>query len=675
MHQMKSTSQVKVSSLKAERELRGWSQAKIAELLGTTTKTVGRWERGEAVPYPHYREQLCELFGKNAQQLGWLQEEEERMLPMPELEESDLEGRVSAMTEPWSLQDPAIPQVLVEVKQLLGRSTLFLDIKESLLAADGLSATALTGLAGMGKTTLVAALAADQQVHDHFVDGILWAGLGPSANVLSQLMRWGKLLGVTAAQVGDIKSQQAWGQALRESLGSRRLLVIIDDAWTIEEAQALQVGGPGCVHVLTTQQPQIASAFAQRRVLVAAPLEDADGLALLASFIPQVVQQDPEGARKLVWAVEGLPLALTLMGKYLACQVLRGQSQLLRTTLAQFYETQERLQIRMSDRSGEQTGRYGDRSPLGLYASIAFCDQYVSPRAHAALCALSLLASKPESFSKEAALGVSQQSMETIDELIKVGLLQSWGADRYRVHQSVADYVGIQQEILGGEKQVSAELVEERQRHHWEPYSLREPLPLPGMRISHTRTRSTWWSQLHVSWLPLLTLSTTLLAVLAIVALLLAYTQLSSSSIIEQVPHTPIVQFPSGTSYEAEAPDNTLDGGARIIKCLSCSGRKKMGYIGLDKKKVNIGVLQFNKIREKNAGDYMLTVYYIAGSTGRVLDVSVNGGPTVAYYASSTKSWNVVGTLGIPIHLNAGYNSIKFFSRLGRAPDIDRIIV
>jgi transcriptional regulator with XRE-family HTH domain len=331
MHQMKSISQVKPSSLKAERELRGWSQSKIAELLGTTAKTVGRWERGEAVPYPHYREQLCTLFGKNAQQLGWLQEEDEQTVPMQDLKEMDAE--------------PAIPQTLGKANQLLGRYDLFMQVKERLLAADSL---ALTGLLGVGKTTLAVAVAADQQVQNHFVDGILWAGLGPSANVLSQLIRWGKLLGVTPAQVGNIKSSQAWGQALRAVIGTRRLLLIIDDAWTAEDALALQVGGPGCAHLLTTYVSQVASVFAQRGSMVVPPLEDADGLALLASFIPQLVQQDPEGARTIVRAIGSVPLALTLMGKYLASQTLTGQSQSLRATLAQLYETQEHLRVTIS---------------------------------------------------------------------------------------------------------------------------------------------------------------------------------------------------------------------------------------------------------------------------------------------------------------------------------------
>lgn len=58
--------------LKQARELRGWSQAKVAELIGTDATTVSRWERGLFLPTPFFREKLCELFGKNAEELGLL---------------------------------------------------------------------------------------------------------------------------------------------------------------------------------------------------------------------------------------------------------------------------------------------------------------------------------------------------------------------------------------------------------------------------------------------------------------------------------------------------------------------------------------------------------------------------------------------------------------------------
>lgn len=58
--------------LKQARELRGWSQAKVAEQIGTDATTVSRWERGLFSPTPYFRERLCALFDRNAEELGLL---------------------------------------------------------------------------------------------------------------------------------------------------------------------------------------------------------------------------------------------------------------------------------------------------------------------------------------------------------------------------------------------------------------------------------------------------------------------------------------------------------------------------------------------------------------------------------------------------------------------------
>jgi transcriptional regulator with XRE-family HTH domain len=60
--------------LRQERLLRGWSQQEVGNHVGTDGYTVSRWERGRALPSPYFRQRLCDLFGKNAQALGLLQQ-------------------------------------------------------------------------------------------------------------------------------------------------------------------------------------------------------------------------------------------------------------------------------------------------------------------------------------------------------------------------------------------------------------------------------------------------------------------------------------------------------------------------------------------------------------------------------------------------------------------------
>jgi transcriptional regulator with XRE-family HTH domain len=56
--------------LRRARDLRGWTQADLAEALGTDFETVSRWERGIIVPSSYYREKLCTVLGKTAEELG-----------------------------------------------------------------------------------------------------------------------------------------------------------------------------------------------------------------------------------------------------------------------------------------------------------------------------------------------------------------------------------------------------------------------------------------------------------------------------------------------------------------------------------------------------------------------------------------------------------------------------
>ena len=59
-------------NLKRERQLRGWSQEDVAARIGGDPKTVGRWERGLTFPSPYFQQRLVNLFGKDAEALGFI---------------------------------------------------------------------------------------------------------------------------------------------------------------------------------------------------------------------------------------------------------------------------------------------------------------------------------------------------------------------------------------------------------------------------------------------------------------------------------------------------------------------------------------------------------------------------------------------------------------------------
>src|SRR5947209_4149368 len=45
--------------LRHARERLNWSQDQLAEVAGTTARSVNRWEQDKVIPQPYYREQLC----------------------------------------------------------------------------------------------------------------------------------------------------------------------------------------------------------------------------------------------------------------------------------------------------------------------------------------------------------------------------------------------------------------------------------------------------------------------------------------------------------------------------------------------------------------------------------------------------------------------------------------
>ncbi|GCE49163.1 helix-turn-helix protein [Thermosporothrix hazakensis] len=59
--------------LKYEREKRGWSQAYVARKIGTSADLISKWERGLRGVGMQHRQALCDLFNRNAEELGFIQ--------------------------------------------------------------------------------------------------------------------------------------------------------------------------------------------------------------------------------------------------------------------------------------------------------------------------------------------------------------------------------------------------------------------------------------------------------------------------------------------------------------------------------------------------------------------------------------------------------------------------
>ncbi len=422
--------------LKRARVQRGWSQEYVAREIGTDAFTVSRWERGAAMASPHFRQQLCALFDLSVAELGLVPAEIETPEDQARGELDEIPTHLPS--PPFPLLDPAIPPPLGH--SLVGRDDLFRQLKQRLLSGHPVALCAINGLPGVGKTALATELAHDEEIQAYFADGVLWTGLGYEPDVLGLLSHWGTLLRCAPAHLTQGAQTTAWAKSIHAAIGQRRMLLIIDDAWQITQAQMFRVGGPHCAHLLTTRFPEIARRFTPEGAIVVRELDDTDGRRLLLRLAPEVVQAEPEEVRALVAAVGGLPLALMLLGNYLRAQAHSGQPRRLRAALHRLRNADERLQLHetqpvIGGHPGLSAG-----APLSLQVMIGMSDQQVSERARAAMRALAVFPPKPNTFAEEAAVAVSALSVETLDELTDAGLLESSGPGRYTLHQTIADY-------------------------------------------------------------------------------------------------------------------------------------------------------------------------------------------------------------------------------------------
>ncbi len=416
------------SRLKIERVRRGWSQHTVAEAVGTDPTTVSRWERGISFPYPFFREKLCVLFEKNAYELGLVQHRSDNDEHPPVIQ--------------TFVCDPSIPASAIGAEGLIGRENLLHHIQQRLFVDGRSPSVALHGLPGVGKTTLALQIAHDERVLAHFHDGILWAGLGTETNVLGHLSRWGRLLDVASPEVVKQGTTDGWAMALRHRIGTRRMLLILDDVWKAEEALALMIGGPYCAYIITTRFSQVPHYVVtdSENILSVPELSEQESIALLTRWTPNLIDKELQQAQDVVRRVGGLPLALTLIGKYLRAQTYNNQPRRVKAAFEQVRNVHARLHLTEVLSPLEHHPSLPQNARLSLEAIIAVSDQQLDEHAQLALRALSIFPAKPNTFSEEMALAVCALPVEVLDTLSDAGLVESIGPDRYTMHQTIADY-------------------------------------------------------------------------------------------------------------------------------------------------------------------------------------------------------------------------------------------
>jgi tetratricopeptide (TPR) repeat protein len=317
-------------------------------------------------------------------------------------------------------------------KEIFGRDELIEQLVEQLISGQN-RALSTDGAGGVGKTTLAIAIANHPRIRKHFADGILWSGLGQNGDAMDALKLWAEAFG---ADVTNKLTPQDRARELNRRIGARKMLLVIDDAWSLETAQHMTCGGPNCCHLLTTRDSGLAQHFAPSNVSKVQPLETDDGFEMLQALAPEVCAVDEAAARALVQSVGGLPLALEVLGAFLANPENTGFDELRAEAFVKLKDPNERLKLAMQ--------RLGDRATLSMKEILELSFYDFTDDARRAWHALGAFAHKPAVFDLNAAKAVCDCDARLIAKFVGRNLLEKVsdkdeGKEWLAMHQTWAE--------------------------------------------------------------------------------------------------------------------------------------------------------------------------------------------------------------------------------------------
>jgi hypothetical protein len=309
---------------------------------------------------------------------------------------------------------------------IVGRDELLRQIWQRAIQGKNQS---LLFLPGVGKTTVAQGLLADRpRLLEHF-DGVLWADLGRQPLVGEQLRRWATALQVPDERKASLASIDDWKSTVKSAIGTRRLLVVLDDVWQIKAAREFMHLVTHGVFIVTTRCKDVAAMLGDSELVP--ELDPATGLTLLTEIAPKAVSFDRNAAQNLVGAVYGLPLALVLIGKYLRRESSDADPDRCAAAFQTMAEAGHRLEINADDEDSSQS--------LAEIIDVSFA-ALRSDAARQAILNLAIFRPKPNSFSKDIALQVADTEAAVLYDLSDIGLIEHCGNGEYTMHRVIAEY-------------------------------------------------------------------------------------------------------------------------------------------------------------------------------------------------------------------------------------------
>jgi tetratricopeptide (TPR) repeat protein len=290
----------------------------------------------------------------------------------------------------------------------------------------------VSGTAGVGKTALAVHWA--RQAAGAFPDGQLYVnlrGYDPGQPVLPADALAGFLRGLGLAGQDIPPGEDERAAAYRSLLNGRRVLVVLDNAGSVEQVRPLLPGCPSCLVVVTSRDSLaglVARHGARRLNLDILPLDDA--IALLRTLIGARVDAEPRAAAALAGQCARLPLALRVAAELAAA----NSGSRLDELASELADEQRRLDL--LDAGGD--GRTAVRGvfswsyrhlPAGAARAFRLAGLYLGPRFDA--------------YAIAAMTGVTAtQARDVLALLARAHLVHPAGAGRYGMHDLLRAYAG-----------------------------------------------------------------------------------------------------------------------------------------------------------------------------------------------------------------------------------------
>jgi DNA-binding SARP family transcriptional activator/uncharacterized protein HemY/DNA-binding XRE family transcriptional regulator len=331
-------------------------------------------------------------------------------------------------------------QLPADVSGFTGRAPELASL-DHLLPEDGTDVriAVVTGTAGVGKTAVAVHWA--HRRRDRFPDGQLYLdlrGYGPERPVepgdaLSGFLR---ALGVAGSEIPAEEDQRA--ALFRTELADRQLLLVLDNAGSVEQVRPLLPGSAGCSVLVTSREtlPALIARHGAHRVLLDL-LTPEDSMDLLHSVLGERVAEEHVAAEALIEYCVRLPLALRLAAELALARPEVSLAELA-TELAD-----ERRRLDLLDGGGDPRTE--------VRAVFSWSYRHLPPDAARMFRSWGLHPGRALSVDAAAALAAVDldEARRLVDVLVRAHVAEEFRPGRYQLHDLLRVYAA---ELAGDDR-------------------------------------------------------------------------------------------------------------------------------------------------------------------------------------------------------------------------------